>query len=76
MKICVTGGSGMVGNCIRKIIKDEYSQHEFIFLGNSSKKNWITSLDLTDRNAVMKFFEQELSMKGELTFEKKLSIFH
>jgi len=58
MKICVTGGSGMVGNCIRKIIKDEYSQHEFIFLGNTSKKTWITSLDLTDRNAVMEFFSE------------------
>ena len=32
MKICITGGTGMVANYIKDAIKEMYSEHEFIFL--------------------------------------------
>ena len=57
MKIVVTGGSGMVGKNIEDLILNdrEYFSHSFVFL-NRSKKNKF-SLDLTNRNDVIRFFK-------------------
>ena len=35
MKVCITGGTGMVGQCIKDVIK-AYPKHEFIFLSRKS----------------------------------------
>ena len=51
MKICVTGGSGMVGKSIKNLSNILYKEHEFVFL---SSKN----LDLRDRNSVLKYFNK------------------
>ena len=58
MKICVTGGSGMVGNCIRNISEHAYNEHDFVFLGNTSNNKYITKLDLTNREQVLLFFSK------------------
>lgn len=56
MKIVVTGGNGMVGKCIRDIICN-YPSHTFVFLNRSLNDNY--SVDLTDRNNVLKFFKDK-----------------
>jgi GDP-L-fucose synthase len=58
MKILVTGGNGMVGNCIKDYIvslnlDDKY---EFVFSNRSLNNKY--SLDLTDRIQVLDFFEK------------------
>tara|TARA_B100000427_G_C15510284_1_gene595843 strand:+ start:1756 stop:2799 length:1044 start_codon:yes stop_codon:yes gene_type:complete len=58
MKICVTGGSGMVGNCIRNISEHAYNEHDFVFLGNTSNNKYITKLDLINREQVLLFFSK------------------
>lgn len=35
MRILVTGGTGMVGSCIKDLVH-QYSQHEFVFTSRSS----------------------------------------
>ena len=62
MRICCTGGNGMVGQSIKDFIStfqyDNMSQeqykHEFVFL-NRSLQNEHT-VDLTDRVAVLSYF--------------------
>ena len=53
MRICVTGGNGMVGQNIENLIlnNSDYFNHNFVFL-NRSKKNMF-SLDLTNRKKVL-----------------------
>jgi len=53
MKVCITGGTGMVGQCIKDVIKT-YPKHEFIFL--SRKSNNIHQVDLRNNKAVMDYF--------------------
>ena len=53
MKVCITGGTGMVGQCIKDVIK-AYPEHEFIFL--SRKSNNIHQVDLRNNKAVMDYF--------------------
>ena len=55
MKIVVTGGNGMVGNCIKDIIKD-FKEHNFTFLNRSLNNDF--SLDLTNRELVLDFFSK------------------
>tara|TARA_A100001015_G_scaffold321219_1_gene450839 strand:+ start:42 stop:1010 length:969 start_codon:yes stop_codon:yes gene_type:complete len=52
MKICVTGGNGMVGKCI-KDIQEQYSEHTFIFLHRNSGEH---SVELTSRIDVLNYF--------------------
>ena len=52
MKICVTGGSGMVGSCIKDIVS-QYPNCEFTFLHRRTGEH---SVELTDNNAVMNYF--------------------
>ena len=54
MKIIVTGGTGMVGRCIKNL-EFLWPKHTFIYLNRS--KNDEFSLDLTDRNAVLDYFK-------------------
>ena len=54
MKIVVTGGSGMVGRCIKNL-EFLWPKHTFIYLNRS--KNDEFSLDLTDRTAVLEYFK-------------------
>tara|TARA_A100001015_G_scaffold315998_1_gene429209 strand:- start:2318 stop:3277 length:960 start_codon:yes stop_codon:yes gene_type:complete len=54
MKIVVTGGNGLVGNNLKSIVNEKYSEHSFTYLNKS--KNDDFSLDLTDRTAVLDFF--------------------
>jgi dTDP-4-dehydrorhamnose reductase len=49
-KIIVTGGSGQLGNCIRKIAPDFELDYEFIFTDSQT-------LDITDENGVNEFFD-------------------
>ena len=57
MKICVTGGKGMVGSCIQEIARKKYGDHQFFFLSRSS--NDIHKLDLTNRKDVMDYFKNK-----------------
>ena len=61
MKIVITGGTGMVGKNIEDLILNDrkYFPHSFVFL-NRSKKNQFT-LDLTNRDAVLTYFENNSS---------------
>ena len=62
MRICCTGGNGMVGQSIKDFIStfqydnmsQEQDKHEFVFL-NRSLQNEHT-VDLTDRVAVLSYF--------------------
>ena len=54
MKIVVTGGSGMVGKCIKNL-EFLWPNHTFTYLNRS--KNDDFSLDLTNRNAVLEYFK-------------------
>ena len=51
MKICITGGSGMVGSCI-KDIANNYPCYEFVFL------NGRYGINLENRDAVMRNFKE------------------
>ena len=55
MRICVTGGNGMIGKCLKDISFD-FPKHEFIFLHRNGGKH---SVELTDKNSVMKYFSSE-----------------
>ncbi len=54
MTVLVTGGTGLVGAALSKLIEKEhpYLYREFVFLGNSSKS------DLRDANVVARIFEE------------------
>ena len=52
MKVCVTGGTGMVGACLKDICK-AYPRHQFVFLGGRK------TLNLENRESVLKHFEAE-----------------
>ena len=59
MRICCTGGNGMVGQSIKDFISTYHNnneEHTFIFL-NRSLQNEHT-VDLTDREAVLSYFEK------------------
>ena len=55
MRICITGGNGMIGVCIRSICL-EYREHDFIFLHRNGGEN---SVDLTNKDEVNKYFSNE-----------------
>lgn len=58
MRIVVTGGNGMVGSCIKDIIKSQdydFHKHDFIFLNRSLNNS--LSVDLTRQEEVERFFE-------------------
>jgi len=55
MKVVVTGGSGLVGSYL-KDVESAYGEHEFVYLNRS--KNDQYSIDLTDKEAVDKFFKK------------------
>ena len=55
MRVCVTGGNGMVGKCI-KDISVKYPEYEFIFLHRKGGKH---SVELTDKDSVMEYFSKE-----------------
>tara|TARA_B100001287_G_scaffold269925_1_gene267955 strand:+ start:2492 stop:3460 length:969 start_codon:yes stop_codon:yes gene_type:complete len=55
MRICVTGGNGMVGSCI-KDIKSNYPEHEFVFL---DRKLGNHSVELTSKKDVLFYFSKE-----------------
>ena len=55
MRICVTGGNGMIGKCLKDISSD-FPNHEFIFLHRNGGKH---SVELTDKNSVMKYFSEK-----------------
>jgi GDP-L-fucose synthase len=57
MRICCTGGNGMIGKNIQELIPD-YNEHEFIFLNRSLNNE--NSVDLTDRLEVISYFEKNL----------------
>jgi len=48
-KVLVTGGTGLVGNAIRKYIETKYSEHECIAIGSEG-------CDLTYENDVCRVF--------------------
>lgn len=52
MKVCITGGNGMVGSCIKDIVSI-YPDHEFVFLNGRS------GIDLEDKNKVLNNFRKE-----------------
>ena len=52
MRICVTGGNGMVGSCIKDIV-NTYPCHEFIFLHRNIGEH---SVELTNLNSVLTYF--------------------
>tara|TARA_Y100001970_G_C14226139_1_gene855805 strand:- start:1179 stop:2144 length:966 start_codon:yes stop_codon:yes gene_type:complete len=59
MKIVVTGGNGMVGSCIKDVIKyyePEFGKHEFVFLNRSLNDS--LSVDLTRLIEVEDFFSK------------------
>jgi len=58
MKICVTGGSGMVGRCIKDLL-DNKNDIDVIYLGNTCKEEYITRIDLKNKELLIKFFEKE-----------------
>ncbi|MBW8358960.1 MAG: dTDP-4-dehydrorhamnose reductase [Weeksellaceae bacterium] len=51
-KILVVGANGQLGNCLRRIAFDYEWDFTFLFVGSSE-------LDITDRDAVLDFFEEE-----------------
>ena len=55
MRICVTGGNGMVGSCIKDII-NTYPDHDFVFL---HRKLGNHSVELTSKNDVLTYFSIE-----------------
>jgi len=55
MRICCTGGNGMVGKSIQDIVPN-YSEHTFVFLNRSLNNE--NSVDLTDRQEVLTYFER------------------
>ena len=55
MRICVTGGNGMVGSCIKDIIH-LYPQHKFIFLHRGYGNH---SVELTSKMSVLTYFSNE-----------------
>lgn len=55
MRICVTGGNGMVGTCIKDITK-QYPNHEFIFLHRNLGEH---SVELTNLNSVLTYFSSQ-----------------
>tara|TARA_Y100000389_G_scaffold125559_2_gene122946 strand:- start:11780 stop:12769 length:990 start_codon:yes stop_codon:yes gene_type:complete len=59
IKVCVTGGSGMIGRCIKDYVDNTYDPNDFLFtyLGHSSKLNWITPIDLTNKHVVTNYFK-------------------
>lgn len=60
MKICVTGGTGLVGNAIQKLAKN-MKQHEFYYVSRSfttdNEDNNGKGVDLTNAIEVEKYFE-------------------
>ncbi len=60
MKICVTGGTGLVGNAIQKFAKN-MKQHEFYYVSRSfttdNEDNKGKGVDLTNSIEVEKYFE-------------------
>ena len=55
MRICVTGGNGMIGSCIKDIEK-EYPDNEFIFLHRNSGPH---SVELTNKMSVLNYFSTQ-----------------
>lgn len=55
MRICCTGGNGMVGKSIQNIVPN-YINHNFVFLNRSLNDE--NSVDLTDRLEVLSYFQQ------------------
>jgi GDP-L-fucose synthase len=58
MRICCTGGNGMVGKCIQDFVLTselKYEEHEFVFLNRSLNNE--QSVDLTNREHVLNYFE-------------------
>ena len=55
MRICVTGGNGMVGSCI-KDITNQYPEHEFVFLHRNIGRHGV---ELTSQMAVLTYFSSE-----------------
>lgn len=55
MRICCTGGTGMIGKSIQDIVPN-YNNHTFVFLNRSLNNE--NSVDLTDRNDVLSYFEK------------------
>jgi len=55
MRICCTGGNGMMGKSIQEIVSN-YNDHEFVFLNRSLNNE--NSVDLTDRSCVLNYFEK------------------
>lgn len=56
MKICCTGGSGMIGQSIKDLVPN-YVDHEFVFLNRSLNNEY--SVNLLDRLAVLDFFSKQ-----------------
>ena len=52
MRICVTGGRGMVGSCIKDII-NQYPEHEFVFLHRDVGRHGV---ELTSKTCVLTYF--------------------
>ena len=55
MRICVTGGNGMVGSCIKDITVN-YPEHEFVFLHRGVGEH---SVELTSLNSVLTYFSSQ-----------------
>jgi dTDP-4-dehydrorhamnose reductase len=55
MRICCTGGNGMIGKSIQDIVPN-YSNHTFVFLNRSLNNE--NSVDLTNRLDVLSYFEK------------------
>ena len=55
MRICVTGGRGMVGSCIKDII-NQYPEHEFVFLHRDVGRHGV---ELTSKTCVLTYFSNE-----------------
>jgi len=55
MRICCSGGNGMIGKSIQDIVSN-YSDHTFVFLNRSLNNE--NSVDLTDRQEVLTYFEK------------------
>ena len=54
MRVLVTGGTGMVGSCIKDLVH-QYPQHEFVFTSRSSN-NLSNKVELTNKTNVESFF--------------------
>lgn len=54
MRVLVTGGTGMVGSCIKDLV-NQYPQHEFVFTSRSSI-NSFNKVELTNKTNVESFF--------------------